>query len=541
MASINEKLDQPETIFFHLLDDEKMFAHTKFLKALQQQKARKVEDHLKALGIHGISQKKLKGKGRQETSQLARVRSGTVKPMASNAQSQTNLGQVNLEATNSATASKMPHEAEKKSKQEKEEEAMKKREDGEKKRLKQLDVIDVYGIQYQGTKQVEDYSFFNDLNYGDMAIVFENPFYDFQLKERKEIELHQFNHLNLLGHKTMGMLNISPKKTKKMEKEKEEQTKKINDKFKKLIEDDSKRNVRVDLEQAYDFYSKYINLKPENQIESRKDEIHQKQAFANALIFFSDRYYVNDMGKIKHDQQPYSDACTQSLRDYLVDTMFEFSLFHKISKRTFYTEKENDQEKINAFKPGIDEAEQKRILQNVVGRSRIGLKNGEELNSNPLGEIIKSKPMRLQNAIERSLSKSQEGSAFKQVLNEETNYFFIKRPDEIPHTMREQEFGGDDPKKIARDQYKEYIKMTKSLYETTLEFYNRNINTEANANGRPNEQPGLPSFGGAQQSSTRATDMLKGRLGFNKQKKSSNRLSMKFKRSAVWIEGNLKS
>lgn len=480
MEGINEKLDQPETIFFHLLDDDKMFTHSKFLKALQQQKARKVDEYLKSqIGSQKGKQGKKGRKGNKShktgahgsNSKIGHTESAMVSPIHN--------PQSNLASPINVNASQRQSDIHKSSKPHSGAGQSKKKDEGEKRRQKQLDLIDVYGLQYQGAKQVEGYSFFNDLNYGDMAMIFENPFYDFQLKERQEIELHQFNHLNLLGHKTKGMLNLSPKKTKKMELDKAKQTKKINEKFKKLTAEDAKKNVRIDLEQAYDFYSKYINLKPENQIESRKDEIHQKQAFANALIFFSDRYYVNDMARVKPDQQPYSDACTQSLRDFLVDSMFEFSIFHKIAKRKFYTEKETD---------GKDHA------ADSPGRSKIGVKKGQEQQPNPLGEIIQTKPFKLQNFLERALSKNQEGGAFKQVTNEETNYFFIKRPDEINLELLHKEFPDDrtiDPKQIARNQYNEYIKLTKRLNDAAMNFYNDCNRTD----GHQREQ--VATFGGA--------------------------------------------
>lgn len=315
-----------------------------------------------------------------------------------------------------------------------------------KKKAKQLGQIDVYGQQYQGTALIEGYSFFQDLNFGDMAIVFNNPFYDFQFKERQDLEMYQFNHLKELRETTMARMNLSAKATKRMEANNQKMIQNIKDKFKVLVEKESGKNIRIDLQEAYEFYSKYINLKPENQIESRKDEKHQKMAFANALIYFSDRYYVNDMARIKLGKQPYSDCASQSLRDFLLDSMFEFNLFHKIAKRRFYSKKDGES-------------------RSIIGGTQ---------DENPLGHYLQHKERPKPTWIERALSKNQRKEAFKQVYDEETNYFFVKRPDEIPEEefiKLEKELNGRLPKHVAADQYKAYLNLTVKLNDATLVYY----------------------------------------------------------------------
>jgi hypothetical protein len=129
--------------------------------------------------------------------------------------------------------------------------------------------INIYGEQFQGNTKIEGFTFFQDLNYGDMVIVFNNPFYDFQLKERQEIEMYQLSHLALLKNKTMGKISMSPSETKKFEKRQADETARINQKFKDLAANDAKKNIRIDLLDAYQYYNSFINIRPENLIESR--------------------------------------------------------------------------------------------------------------------------------------------------------------------------------------------------------------------------------------------------------------------------------
>lgn len=128
-------------------------------------------------------------------------------------------------------------------------------------------MIDVYGEQRISNKIIEGYSFFNDLNYGDMVLAFRNPFYDFQLKERQEIDMFQLTHIEQLRGKTMAKVQMSASETKKKERRLLDQTTKINDKYKKLSESESLENKRIDLYEAYKYYSKYVNIKSEGQKE----------------------------------------------------------------------------------------------------------------------------------------------------------------------------------------------------------------------------------------------------------------------------------
>ena len=304
-----------------------------------------------------------------------------------------------------------------------------------KKRIKQYNIVDVYGQQFMAATKIEDYNLFNDLNYGDMAMVFNNPYYDFLMKEREEIEMYEFNHLKLLKGTTMAKLNLSAKETRKMEQNNINGIQNIKDKYKKILELESNLNVRIDLQDAYDFYSKFINLKPEKQVEKRKGEKHQKMAFANALIYFSDRYYVNDMGKIKSATQPYSDMSSQSLRDFLLDSIFEFNIFHTIAKRKLFSPKNEDGE--------------------------VSLGGTEE--HNPLGYSIKDKPKSKQTIFQAAISNSEKREAFKQVFKESSNYYFVKRPEFPINNLGEQQKMDTDKrtnKEIVSEHYSMYLDLT---------------------------------------------------------------------------------
>jgi hypothetical protein len=197
MNDLSGKLNEAETIFYHLLDDDKMFDQQKFLKALQQQKIRRAEEFLS----RQPQIKDNKKGGKKGANKLNPTNSALKqKPLTGNPSANQTLihpGEIpeNLGNENAQVQKlQAPIEDDKqKGKAENGQQPTVTRE--KKKRAKQLDLIDVYGLQFQGAKQVEGYSFFSDLNYGDMALVFENPYYDFQLKERQEIEQFQISFL----------------------------------------------------------------------------------------------------------------------------------------------------------------------------------------------------------------------------------------------------------------------------------------------------------------------------------------------------------
>lgn len=477
MELVEVNLTEAEMIFYNLLNEERLFNPAKFKKALQQQRARKAEEYNQIIR-HKMDEKEkkknAKGKGKGRSHTPLQGQPSTSKTLKDLSPSGGNPGSPN---TLTGVHSDGGKPIIKKGVQDK------KPKEKIKKKQKVLGHIDVFGEQYQMATRIEDYNFFTDFNYGDIVIGFKNPFFDFQLKERQEIEMYQYNHLKELRNATMARLNMSARETKKMEANNAKMIQEIKDKFKKLTED-SKLNTRIDLQEAYDFYSKYMNLKPENQIESRKEEKQQKQAFANALIYFSDRYYVNDMGRIKPGKQPYSDCSSQSLKDFLMDSIFEFNLFHIIAKRKFYTRKDTND-------------------RPIVGGT---------LEENPLAHHLMSKPIERPGLIKKIFSKVTLKDGFEQVMGEETNFFFIKRPEGLDTEDPALKQGDDKRtyKEIAADQYKAYLDLTVRLNDASLYYYRDFLaKKEAAALAEGDEQPMSPGLSRKQsRKKTRLTNQL---------------------------------
>ena len=71
----------------------------------------------------------------------------------------------------------------------------------------------------------------------------------------------------------MGKVQMSATETKKMEKRMADKTQQINDFYKSIAADDAKRNIRIDLLEAYKIYEQNLCLRNENQsLESRRDD-----------------------------------------------------------------------------------------------------------------------------------------------------------------------------------------------------------------------------------------------------------------------------
>lgn len=135
------------------------------------------------------------------------------------------------------------------------------------------------------------------------------------------------------------------------------------------------------------------------------------------------------MGRIKVGKQPYSDVSSHSLRDFLTDKIFEFNLFHKIAKRKLYTNKNE------------------KTGESVIGDEK-----------DPLSEYIKMKAKPKLTILERLLSKDQKKESIPQTVNEETNYFFIKRQEEEENIKK---------------QYNAYLELTETLNSVAQDFYNK--------------------------------------------------------------------
>ena len=106
------------------------------------------------------------------------------------------------------------------------------------------------------------------------------------------------------------------------------------------------------------------------------------------------------MARIQVDKQPYSDLSSQSLRDFLRDKIFEFSIFHIIGYTAFY--------KLNG---NTDETVDLRTAASLYGP-------------------IKDKPKPERTFVQSMLSKQQYDNKLLQIFAEESNYYFIKRLDD---------------------------------------------------------------------------------------------------------------
>lgn len=429
------KLDKAEEMFKNLIDDERLFNTKKFEKALIQEKQNiwDRKNKMKAAKRKRKAQKSaqqsmLKNSG-NKGNDLNFGEEAAFEPGKAAAASQSALVDPNKEKLD---------QIKKKNQQTRSEASKLKRE-------KAPGIVNVFGELMIGAKTSETYSFFQDLNYGDMVVAFNNSYYDFMLKERQELELYQLNHLEALKGKKMGKVSMSAEKTKKREKYMAHQTTKINEKFKKMREVDSKKNIRINLYDAYKFYNKHINVRSQGALEDNDDEKEQKRAFANALIYFSDRYYVNDMSRVKESKKPYSEESSYYLRDFLRDGLFEFNLFHRIAmNRFYYPQEESGNSENNIFGPIQDKPKPKLTLW------------------------------------ERMMRKDNKECSIQQLFGEKSNYFFIKRDDKEPW---------------IRAQYQQYLNLTEKLNEKTLEFFKVNQKSLDGAEGGEENASGdVPSF-----------------------------------------------
>lgn len=276
------------------------------------------------------------------------------------------------------------------------------------KRKKVPGMIDEYGDQRIKNKLIEGWNFFQDLNYGDMALIFNNPYYDFQFKEREELEMYEFNHLQQMNNRTQAKIQMTPEETRKMEFRQQQMSDKTSKKYKELRQIQAKENLRVDIEDAFEFFEKNLNVKPENQIESRKEEKKMKRAFINALIFFSNRYYVNDMGRIKPGKQPYSDLSAYSLREFLRDPTFDYRLFQAIAYEKFFAVSD---EIFNSDK------------------DLVNIPDAQKLAKESIGNTIIDKPQDKLGAFKRLFLEGDSQDLMKQQLREPSNYYLVKKYD----------------------------------------------------------------------------------------------------------------
>lgn len=249
---LDDELTLAETMFIDLLDDEKLFNRKKFEKALRQEKMNKITALKKE--VHG-------GNNNKNSKQDRRSRSAAKTKTVNMIKGSSHAGIHDKKAAESSVLPQADAAA-------KAQVIIKKPKDESKKRTKQPGMIDIYGEQRVGPKEIEGYSFFNDLNYGDMVLAFSNPFYDFQLKERQEIDMFQLTHIEQLKDKNMGKVQMSATETKKKEKRIADMTTILNERYKTLAETKSLENMRIDLKAAYSFFLKNLNIKPETQMDN---------------------------------------------------------------------------------------------------------------------------------------------------------------------------------------------------------------------------------------------------------------------------------
>lgn len=150
------------------------------------------------------------------------------------------------------------------------------------------------------------------------------------------------------------------------------------------------------------------------------------------MIYFSDRYYVNDMGRIKVNKQPYSALSATSLKDFLDDRMFEFNLFHKIAHERFYRPRHKPGEKVDTSTSNIYSPIKDKVVE-----------KGKNLD-------------RLLDA-EHMITR-----VFKQIKGEESNYFFVKKL---------QGTGND----WSTNQHRAYLKLTEVLCEFSIQYYKARV------------------------------------------------------------------
>src|SRR3990167_4700934 len=445
--SINPSiLENSEELFFYLLEDERLFNRDKFRKALldekssnfqkwnaEQKKKQELKDQRQAANKSMVSQKD-KSKYisvMQEPQKKPTAEFGGQNPGEKDLRStspppnlQSNAGPGEGHDVSHIGVSEMKPKPEAGKDDELEAFLMRhnaKKPDATK---KEIGMINIYGEQMLKKNKVPMWSFFQDLNYGDMAIVFNNPYYDFMLKDRQELELYRLDYLEVLKNKEKGRVDMSPADTRKQEKFKQEQKDKINSKYKKLTEQMKDLNRRIDLYDAFEFYKNFMEGKSDSSDNQRKekDKLVQREALMNALIFFSDRYYINDMKRIPMDKQPYSPIASYSLRDFLRDPTFKCRLFHRIAFTRFYLDWTNKDRK---------------------------------------HEYVKMMPRTTANLLDKFFQTTKIEDSIKLVTREESNYFMIKRYDN---------------EEWNKNQFVCYQHLSNQLWRQTLTYYMDCIN-----------------------------------------------------------------
>lgn len=124
--------------------------------------------------------------------------------------------------------------------------------------------IDLEGRIFQGSNPLPDESTFKDLNYGDLVMVFNNPFYDFLFNERENLQL-----LLLKGkwdeeNKKEGNRKLDQKELRNREARTKNEIARLEEEFETLKMTKGLRNHPISLFEAYNIYEDYVNILGKN-------------------------------------------------------------------------------------------------------------------------------------------------------------------------------------------------------------------------------------------------------------------------------------
>ena len=124
--------------------------------------------------------------------------------------------------------------------------------------------IDLEGRIFQGSNPLPDESTFKDLNYGDLVMVFHNPFYDFLFNERENLQL-----LLLKGKwdeesKKEGNRKLDQKDLRNREARTKNEIARLEEEFEAEKMTKGLRNNPISLFEAYNIYEDYVNILGKN-------------------------------------------------------------------------------------------------------------------------------------------------------------------------------------------------------------------------------------------------------------------------------------
>ncbi len=124
--------------------------------------------------------------------------------------------------------------------------------------------IDLEGRIFQGSNPLPDQSTFKDLNYGDLVMVFNNPFYDFLFNERENLQL-----LLLKGkwdeeNKKEGNRKLDQKELRNREARTKNEIARLEEEFETMKMTKGLRNNPISLFEAYNIYEDYVNILGKN-------------------------------------------------------------------------------------------------------------------------------------------------------------------------------------------------------------------------------------------------------------------------------------